>query len=44
MDEEYTKEKKKKQNYEIDMCNGPLAGKMLMFAIPYAVQYIAAIV
>lgn len=24
----------KKENYEIDMCNGPLLGKMLMFSIP----------
>lgn len=25
---------KKKKNYEIDMCNGPILSKMLMFAIP----------
>lgn len=25
---------KAKKNYEIDMCNGPLLGKILMFAIP----------
>ena len=24
----------KKNKYEIDMCNGPLLGKMLVFAIP----------
>ena len=24
----------KKNKYEIDMCNGPLIGKMLVFAIP----------
>lgn len=25
---------KQKKNYEIDMCNGPILSKMLMFAIP----------
>ena len=25
---------KTKKNYEIDMCNGPLLGKILMFSIP----------
>lgn len=29
-----TKENKKKKSYEIDMCNGPLLGKILMFSIP----------
>lgn len=23
-----------KKNYEIDMCNGPITGKMLRFALP----------
>ena len=25
---------KEKKGYQIDMCNGPLAGKLLLFALP----------
>jgi putative MATE family efflux protein len=34
MAEEQEGLKKKNVKYEIDMCNGPLAGKILMFALP----------
>ncbi|HBA62256.1 MAG TPA: MATE family efflux transporter, partial [Lachnospiraceae bacterium] len=28
------KEKQKKKSYEIDMCHGPLLGKILLFSVP----------
>ena len=32
-----------KKSYEIDMCNGPLLGKILVFSIPpYAFRYPSA--
>lgn len=34
MSEEQEKVVKSNKKYEIDMCNGPLAGKLFMFAIP----------